>query len=316
MLDALASASRDLAGLSPLFGDSVASKGASQRSSASFIASSITKDAMTRAREDGEEHVPSIAREKSLTVNPRLRAPKRIQELGQSSQLNGLHSRRGFTQAVRPTERYIDLAGSVFIFPLMQRFRSHLQEASTKSRRLDPTTRSVYAGAGVSVLFSSVMIARLLDALSVMVHASRNSLDFLAVISPEILELVLGVARDGISLGLRSIAASSSDAENIGSEGDGGDIVSTINSSLAGLALTVLDSSWEIERSRTLRRDSMNLVGRIGEWASEAFEKEEKKSTGNKIDASSSGRCARVAAAVVLRVAEIRGEWKENMLGF
>ena len=53
------------------------------------------------------------------------------------------------------------------------------------------------------------------------------------------------------------------------------------------------------------------LVGKTGSWAAEVFEREEKKGEGG-----GGKRVARTSAALVLRVAEIRGEWRENMLGY
>jgi len=172
---------------------------------------------------------------------------------------------------------------------------------------MDSSASRSYVGAGTGSLFSPMMISRFLDSLSVMVDSSRNSLDFLAVISPEILELVLRTSRDAISASLKNLKSSNGEEEM----GHGGDVVSTINSSLAGLALVALDASWEMERSKTLRRDRIELVGKIGSWAAEVFEREEKKGEGG-----GGKRVARTSAALVLRVAEIRGEWRENMLGY
>ena len=277
MLNAIAFAALQLAGesSSQSHGDALTS-----------MVKSLTIDATAKAKADGELHVPAIQREKKLRLGKAASALS-------SAKAGEMTSRTSFPGAmIRPAAAYLDVAASTFLHPLITRTWAHMQEAGARSRR----NIGGYLGAGAGALFAPLLVSRLLDTLSILAHAARNSAEYTNVIAPELLELVLGVARNVLPLAaahqLYSDGTQSEDASN------------TLQQSFAALALTVLSDVYARDAGQSLLRSSASLLNDVQELMQGIFEREDVRG----------GKAAHPAAAVLLRIAEIRDTWQSTVI--
>lgn len=327
ILNALASGTRELAGLAPITSSKT-------RPQVEGLAEDLSNTAISRAKAEGTERVPEVKREQAFKLTSR---PGAGRTAGAIQELNGSSSSiisRGATSDTfamlpgavsRPKERYVDLSSSVFLFPLINRFSAHIREASARySRTTAHSSRhsftSAPGGYGTSTLFDPMLLSALLDTLSVLAHASRNSLDFLAVIAPEILELSLLVVGSALPLSI----IGSSDSSNTTKEKQQEEASHRISGSILSLNLVILDTSYLLDSGKTLLRDQSRLVDDVASWAAEIFQALEHvistpstKDGGVKAfkEAMGSSRAARASAAVLLRIEEMRSQWREERFG-
>ncbi|KDN53348.1 hypothetical protein K437DRAFT_271580 [Tilletiaria anomala UBC 951] len=283
MLNAIAFAALELAGeTEPTSG--CTNEGADRLSQ---LVSDLSLQASAKAKSDGEAHVPAIQREKALKVSVSIRAPSRplTASIGGTAQAGP----RFPGALVRPALLYIEIAASFFIHPIVTRTWAHMEEASVRNSR----AVGGYLGAGAGALFAPVLVARLLDTLSILAHAGRNAREYGEIIAPELLELVIGVARIVYPLA----AAHQIHASNLS---DNEDASNRLQSASASLVLTVLNDLWEADEGQSLLRRHNSTLNDVHELMEATFQREDARS----------GKAARPAAAVILRIAEIRSTWK------
>ncbi|PWN21214.1 hypothetical protein BCV69DRAFT_298987 [Microstroma glucosiphilum] len=366
ILNALAAASRELAGATPLpgvgagvqtkQGKAIVGQQQSQGAGVTALASSLADVAISRAKHEGEERVPEIKREKALKLtsqssrNGNGRSGIGIEEVGtgtssslQLANRNG-HQSSAFSSLpgtlTRPREKYIDLAGSVFLFPLLTRLSAHIRETSSRFSRLsssasggagtrDGSGVSLGLGSGITIglssLFDPQILSALLDTLSVLAHSARNASDFLALLAPEVMEVALLVATRALPL---SLAGAGAGAGTDGGEG-GGDLstMHLLHGSCLSLLLVILDASFFRDEGRTLLRfHARPLLEDVGEFAAGVFERVEgeggERGGGRGVGLGGGGgrggegvsRAARCSAAVVLRIEEMRSRWREERM--
>lgn len=260
MLIALATAARELSGLEPM---------ADASPTVEALADDLTRAAAMRAREEGEAREPIIQKEKALRLG---QAQSRLASVSARSAQSTLPG-----AVVRPTERYADLAGSAFLFPLIGHTWRALESVGSRGR----------TAAGAGGLLAPSMVSRLLDTLAVMSHAARHAPPFRVQLVPELLELVLAVCRT-------PLAGSDETSLDNGREAVAG--------SAGGLALVLLDAIWELDGGASLFRDRVGLLIDVGEWAQQLFARED----GRGQAASAMGRAGRASAALLLRIHEMR----------
>jgi telomere length regulation protein len=269
----------------------------------------------------GEDQVPELAREKRLRVGKSTR-PK-VAEIGTTSDrqmVNGQSSHGNMvvppSQArQQPVVAYRDIATEYFLMPMINRFWEHFNDSSVRETRAIQLGDR-YRGAGTGMILSPLALEKFLMTLVLLVHAARHSNTFLAVISPEVLELAVAIGiryrpqqniiQDPIStpqIGLIGKPGSK------GADGVDNQEGSVIAAALE-LALVSLDTAFDLDGGRTLATDKSDLLMAAGEWATGIFGNEEK---GEDVMGGQGGlregRIRAMSAGVVLKVSDIAEKW-------
>lgn len=271
-----------------------------------LLADGISRMALERGRQEAEEKVPQIIREKQLRV--RKPAPN-IVDLGAAQGARG--SRIPVENVTQPATAFKDVAAEYFIIPLIERFWLHLRDEQTRETRSKYSAASAYRGAGTGMILDALVLRQLISTLSVLLHAARHSPAFLPVLAPEGLELA-------VTMGTRPASVAAPDKED--EDGAPGKIdkeVSVLASSFE-LALVVLDASVDLDGGRELGLEKTRLLLATREWASEVFRRLE-ESGGIEIDDGSGdalNRVRRGAAGVLLKIEEVMDRWKRSMITF
>ena len=250
---------------------------------------------LSKGARRGEEIVPELAREKRLRVGSSVR--RKMAEVGTLSDRQ-MSARTGPSTSTQPVLPFRDVAAELFIMPLINRFWQHFQDASIRQDRAI-STGSRYRGAGAGLLLSPIALEKFLMTLALLLHAARHSPFFLAVLSPEALELAVTIGAHHLS------EPCVFDEDKSEKEKE----ASVIGAALE-IALVVLDASVDLDAGRTLAMDKNALLIGVGEWASGIFTAEER---GGAVAAGQGGlkegRARAASAGVVVKVSEIAEKW-------
>ncbi|KAL7409460.1 telomere length regulation protein-domain-containing protein [Mrakia frigida] len=254
------------------------------------VAGTLSSLAIEKGRESAEGKVEEFQREKRLRVAPTVSKstlfdPSRDRDVGGEERRKTLDS-----TGAKPFQ---DLAAEFFILPLINRFWLHFQDESSKTSRLSHTTS--YSSIGTGMILSPLSLSKLVSTLSILLHASRHSPLFLAVLAPEALELA-------VTIGSRP-PAPEEDQE-----------VSVLGASLE-LALVVLDASRELDGGRTLMVEKGGLMMGVSEWAELVFMRTEKGERVLGEGGEAEGRVRRASAGLCVLIGEIRDKWG-RLVGF
>ncbi|CDZ96857.1 Uncharacterized conserved protein [Phaffia rhodozyma] len=256
------------------------------------IADELKDLAIERGREDAESNIESFQREKRLRVNPRSTKP-----LVQESLTDSNGSSRPKMRS--PNEvSFTTVAAEFFILPMINRFWNHYQEQTTQSLR--SSSSSTPSATGTGMILSPLSLSKFLATLMVLVHASRHSTLFLAVIAPEALQLA-------VTLGSRPLSSTLNKRGQV--EDEEADEISVLGSSL-DLALVTLDASRDLDAGQTLVTSHHGLVLAIAEWAELVFKRTE---SGERVSGEGGGegggKVRRSSAGVCVQVGEVRERW-------
>lgn len=275
MLNALAFASRELAGLD-------ARDSQAQDSDARMLAEGLAQTAIAQARERGHEAVrgPASHVEAQLSLQPKTAAPASASLIQpfQASQLSR-NGQRNPEQAAS----YTSVGPSLFVFPLLTRFQLHLSDALARASR--QTARHHARPSSLdSNLYSHMLVCPFLDTLAVLVDPSALSY----VAQPDapcaVLEFCLFVDR-----WLRRSSSETAEAQDRSMRAS--------NASLCLVAIQGLsDSPSEAARQQLLHTHA-RLLADVGHYASASFEAAEQ---------AGDAREARCCAAILLRLHELR----------
>lgn len=262
-----------------------------------LVANGIRDLLISKGANRGEETMPELAREKRLRVGTSRRTL--AAEVGSLSERQMATKQSVQTAPHPPVAPFKDVAAEYFVMPLINRFWQHFQETSTRqAKALHSGTR--YRGAGTGMILSPLALEKFLMTLSLLLHAGRHSPLFLAVLSPEALELA-------VTIGTRHIAQPNISGEEVD---EGSKQEAQVVDAALELALVCLDASVDLDSGRTLAMEKANLVLAVGEWAQGVFELE---SGGDEVAAGQGGaregRIRASAAGVVVKVAEIGEKW-------
>ncbi|PWN92642.1 hypothetical protein FA10DRAFT_282327 [Acaromyces ingoldii] len=282
MLNALAFASRELAGLD-------ARDSQARDSDARMLAEGLAQTAIAQARERGHEAVrgPASHVEAQLSLQPKTAGPASA-SLIQPFQASQASSQNG--QAAS----YTSVGPSLFIFPLLTRFQLHLSDALARASR--QTARHHARPSSLdSNLYSHMLVCPFLDTLAVLVDPSALSY----VAQPDapcaVLEFCLFVDR-----WLRRSSPSSSSSFSPSSSETIEAQDRSMRASNASLCLVAIqglsDSPSEAARQQLLHTHS-RLLADVGHYASASFEAAEQ---------AGDAREARCCAAILLRLHELR----------
>lgn len=264
------------------------------------ILNGITRQAIDRGREATEDKVPEIVRERRFKVQK----PQRISEVNPlSSTAQNMGSR-----APQKTT-FNDVAAEFFVAPLINRFWLFLRDERTREERTaHHEGRAKYHGAGTGLILSPLIMAHFLRTLTVLVHASEHTVEWLGFIAPDSLELAL-------SLGTKPISVAENADEAVDSNpADRGAKEASVLASALELALIVLDGCIQLDGGRSLSLDHTALLTSVNEWATVVFSRLE---DGLKLQGGGGEQGAalgRAASGVILKVDEILSKWRRSMV--
>ncbi|CAO1634923.1 unnamed protein product [Parajaminaea phylloscopi] len=360
ILNALASGARELAGLpndaSARQGERKSTPIATGLAATQSLVDGLTDDAASRARKEGEERVPEMRKERVMKLGAHRTGQLpggSIQVLDESRAAVTTRGHRAqlmpTTSALNKAERYIDVASTSFLFPLMNRLLVHIQEASSRFSRLATIGASSPAAVGWSStsLFEPRLLCSILDTLAVLLHAARNTVDFLTAVLPEALQVSMTIVTVALPLSV-ALLGRSRDASEVRPLRSGAPVSALagydeVLGAAASLILVALDAAWELDLGRSLlRRQSSSefplsmpnndedLLQSIESFAAQLFQEQDRKNNaagssfkrkerlGNEAEAAAvaqlMGRAGRASAAIVIRIEEMRSRAKEDML--
>ncbi|KDR73411.1 hypothetical protein GALMADRAFT_607283 [Galerina marginata CBS 339.88] len=210
--------------------------------------------------------------------------------------------------------QFLDVAAECFIVPLINRFWVFLQDEQTREEHTaHHDDRAQYRGAGTGLILNPLVLSQFLRTLAILVNASQNAPEWLAIIAPDSLELAVTLGTQPVSY------MEGNDDEDTklgalgGSGGNQGKEASSLTSALE-LALVVLDAALETDGGRVLGLEHTTLVLGLGEWAGKVFSSLEK---GQRVQGGGGVhelKLSRAAAGVLLKVDELTSKWRRSML--
>lgn len=262
----------------------------------------ITKAAIDSSQEAMVDKVPEVVRERQL----RIRKPSKISEVVSAS-----HN-TSFPSLQRPpsTISFTNIAAECFIMPLIDRFWMFLRDEQTREERT--AQRDVlyqYRGAGTGLVLNPLILTTFLSTMTILVHASQNAPQWLALIAPSALELA-------VTVGSRQITRPVSD------DLDGGDASpkgnkskeASVLTSAFNLALIILDGCLELDDAHSLGLEHTGLLIGTGEWAGQVFNMLERGIQVTGVGGIHEVELRRATAGVLLKVDQISSKWRRSMV--
>jgi telomere length regulation protein len=268
----------------------------------SLMLDSISREAIGRHKDAIVEKVPEVIRERRLQI----RKPTKVTEVKPLPTNVALQL---------PTMRvtFPIVAAEFFLAPLINHFWLFLRDEQTREERTahrDALHR--YRGAGTGLILSAMVLAHFLGTLAVLVHASQNAPEWLAVIAPDALELA-------VTVGTRPLSQGEVDEDDEGRSPDGlaGETrgkEATVLTTALELALVILDGCLQLDGGRSLGLDHTALLMGAGEWAGHVFARLEKGALLSGGGGEQALKLKRAAAGVLLKVDELTSRWRRSMV--
>ncbi|KAJ3805483.1 telomere length regulation protein-domain-containing protein [Lentinula aff. lateritia] len=259
------------------------------------ILSGITRQAIDRGKEATEDKVPQIVRERRF----RVQRTKRISEVDSSTLTarNVPHKQTTFNE----------VAADYFVAPLINRFWLFLRDEQTREARTAyHEGRTKYHGAGTGLILNSLVMTHFLRTLTVLVHASEHTPEWLGFLAPDSLELAL-------TLGTKPMSIADSSTEDTGPAEKGTQEASVLASALE-LALIVLDGCIQLDGGRSLSLDQATLLMSVSEWASVVFSRLEDGIKLKDGGGEQGANLRRAASGVILKADEIISKYRRSMI--
>ena len=160
------------------------------------------------------------------------------------------------------------------------------------------------------MILNSVVLAQFLRTLGILVHASQNSPEWLAIIAPNALEVAVTIGTRPIS----HLEVEEDESEETTNSDDKERKEASVLTAALEVALVVLNSALEIDGGKVLGLEHTTLVLAIGEWAGKVFASLEK---GLKVPGGGGlheAKLRRATAGVLLKVDELASKWRRSML--
>ncbi|KAJ3856982.1 telomere length regulation protein-domain-containing protein [Lentinula lateritia] len=259
------------------------------------ILSGITRQAIDRGKEATEDKVPQIVRERRF----RVQRTKRVFEVDSSTLTarNVPHKQTTFNE----------VAADYFVAPLINRFWLFLRDEQTREARTAyHEGRTKYHGAGTGLILNSLVMTHFLRTLTVLVHASEHTPEWLGFLAPDSLELAL-------TLGTKPMSIADSSTEDTGPAEKGTQEASVLASALE-LALIVLDGCIQLDGGRSLSLDQATLLMSVSEWASVVFSRLEDGIKLKYGGGEQGANLRRAASGVILKADEIISKYRRSMI--
>ncbi|CAE6526066.1 unnamed protein product [Rhizoctonia solani] len=256
-------------------------------SQVSTLVNDLSGMAITRSKQETEDSIPQIVRERSLRVG--LKPGRGIAPID-----SDVPTKLGYLSTQTPVIPFAQVAAEYFVAPLVNRFWAHLQ-SSMAHESYARRGSSLSAGVGTGMILSPLVVTHLMGTLAVLLHAARHAPPFLHVLAPDAAELAL-------SVGTRPLSRS----------GDEGTEAGVLAGALE-LALTVLDSALELDGGQVFALERSDLLLGIGQWASTVFEALDKGERAPGVGGKDEERAVRIAAGLVLTSERIVSKWRRTM---
>ncbi|KAF7363275.1 Telomere-reg-2 domain-containing protein [Mycena sanguinolenta] len=257
-----------------------------------MILDDISREALTRDAEANADKVPELVRERRLRVQ-------------KSPTIAEVDRRIPYTPPPPKPTTLNEVAAQYFTAPLINRFWLFFRDEQTREERTaHQDGRARYQGAGTGLILNPIVLSHFLATLAILVHASRNAPEWLAVIGPDALELA-------VTLGTRPISSMEADDEETT---DSKSKEASVLSTALELALVVLDGCLELDGGRALGLEHTELLLGAGEWANAVFSRLDK---GVRIEGGGGvqeTKLKRAAAGVLLKVDSLTSRWRRSMI--
>ncbi|KAF8448015.1 telomere length regulation protein-domain-containing protein [Boletus edulis BED1] len=264
----------------------------------------ITKAAIDKSKEVTADKVPEVVRERQL----RIRRPPKITEVASASHNISVPSSQRPPSAIS----FTNIAAEWFIIPFVNRFWVFLLDEQTREERTAQREALYqYRGAGTGLILNPLVLSAFLNTMAILVHASQNAPQWLALIAPNTLELA-------VTIGSRQITRPVS--EDLDDDGDDSPKdskskeASVLTSSL-NVALIVLDGCLELDGGRSLGLEHTALLIGTGEWAGQVFNMLERGIQVTGVGGIHEVELQRATAGVLLKVDQITSKWRRSMVG-
>ncbi|KXN87756.1 DNA replication checkpoint protein tel2 [Leucoagaricus sp. SymC.cos] len=266
----------------------------------------ISRKAIDRGKEAAEEKVPEIVREKRLKIN---RGPTitEVKSSASSRVLTSLQSKNA-TQVKHTT--FTEVAAEFFIGPLINRFWLFLRDEQTREERTSYREgRFKYQSVGTGLILNPLVLSQFLRTLAILMNASQNAPEWLAILAPDSLELA-------VTIGTRPISHMEieDDVQPDDPMSERERKEAAVLTAALELALIVLDGCMELDGGKSLGLDHTNLLFGVGEWAEAVFANLEK---GLRVEGGGGlheVKLQAAAAGVLLKVDELRTKWRRSMI--
>lgn len=208
---------------------------------------------------------------------------------------------------------FIEVATEYFIAPLINRFWLFLRDEQTREERTAHRTgRERYWGAGTGLILNPIVLSQFLKTLAILVHASQNAPEWLAITAPEALELAVTVGTRPVSH-LETEANDEEDGKSEEGGGRRGKEAAVVTAALE-LALIVLDGCFKLDGGRVIGLEHTALLLGAGEWAGAVFSALEGGLKMQGGGGSHETMLRRAAAGVLLKVDDLTAKWRRSML--
>ncbi|KIJ17360.1 hypothetical protein PAXINDRAFT_73569 [Paxillus involutus ATCC 200175] len=262
----------------------------------------IAQAAIDKGQEVSANKVPGIVRERQL----RIRKPAKVTEVlsGASQGLVPSHHRPPSATT------FTDVAAEFFIMPFINRFWVFLRDEQTREdRTAQRDLLYQYRGAGTGLILNPVILAQFLTTMAILVHASQNAPQWLALIAPDALELAVTVG----SRQLTKPVNETFDEKDSSPGSDQGKEASVLTSALE-LSLIILDGCLESDGGRSLGLEHTALLIGVGDWAGQVFSLLEKGVRVEGEGGMHEVKLRRAVAGVILKVDELTSKWRRSMV--
>ncbi|KAH9946325.1 uncharacterized protein BXZ73DRAFT_86467 [Epithele typhae] len=269
-----------------------------------LLLANATRLAIDKDREAAADSMPALARDRALRIPS---SSKKISEISPTTPAAVLRAQLALPAAHPKRTTFTAVAAEHFLGPLVHRFWRFLRNEQTREAR---TTHQPelhrYRAAGSNLILSAPVLARLLEAVGVLVHLSRHAREWLAVLAPGALELALALGTRPVSRG--------EGATEVAEDGPAGVKEAAVLTAALELAVVVLDGCIEVDGARSLGLEHTTLLLGTGEWAAKVMESLE---DGMKVPGGGGAqevRLRRAAAGVVIKVDEATTKWRRSMV--
>lgn len=210
-----------------------------------------------------------------------------------------------------PTIAFQHIAAEYFILPMLNRFWIYLQEESTRESQ----SNGRYVMGSTGMILSPISVGQYLSTLSILVHAARHAPSFLAVISPDALELAVTVgsrlAMTPDPLTTRTMSTTSGSSNTPTKEFE-----STVVLAALELALVSLSSAQELDQGHALALDKPLVLLACAEWAGEVVESQVIRGQAVTVNQGGAreGKIGKAAAGIVVLVSGIIERYQGIMM--
>jgi telomere length regulation protein len=150
------------------------------------------------------------------------------------------------------------------------------------------------------------MLSGFIATLIVLVHASQNAPEWLAVIGPEALELA-------VTIGTRPIERAEDNIDDEERTEEARSEASVLSNSLE-LSLVILDACLEQDGGRSLGLEHTALLFGVEEWATQVFGLLEKGIRVVGEGGVQELKLRRAAAGVLVKIDTLKSRWRQSMV--